>query len=393
MGGVDQSLLLALGAVTATWIVLLAGLVGTRALRDLGMRRVGEEGVDGPIRQRAARELAADAATDPQLAGSLAAHVVATDSEGLLEAAADTRAGIGAWRRAEALHILARAGHRESVPALEHALVDGDLEVAAVAVTILGELRSDEAASVLVRALQSGACPPTWIAAQLERFPDESGHLLTALLNDLRPSVREWGARLLARPLKDESLIAELARLCHDPDAGVRAAALQSLAEVGGTVAVESARALLSDPAWYVRVRAARALGRLNSVEDVRRLAELLSESQWWVRSAAKDALTALGRSITDDLIPFLDDADAFARNGAAEVLQDLGVIDALVADIARRRRPQTPAAIAVRALLRKILEAGGPRVMNATLARADPDVRPQLEQLAELAPDQARAA
>jgi hypothetical protein len=87
------------------------------------------------------------------------------------------------------------------------------------------------------------------------------------------------------------------------------------------------------------------------------------------VRQAAKDTLVELGPAVRDKLVPWLDHHDEFARNGCAEVLQNLGIVADLVAE-ADDHSNQARAAAAM-ALLRKILTAGGERIVDAATATA----------------------
>jgi len=85
-----------------------------------------------------------------------------------------------------------------------------------------------------------------------------------------------------------------------------------------------------------------------------------LADEKWWVRSAAKDAFRGMGSDAVPVLLPILAHADPFARNGAAEVLQDIGFVDALALD-----QPDS-------ALLERIYEAGGEGLRDAAESRAE---------------------
>jgi hypothetical protein len=80
-----------------------------------------------------------------------------------------------------------------------------------------------------------------------------------------------------------------------------------------------------------------------------------------------------MGTDAVPALLSVLGHEDRFARNGAAEVLQDIGFVDFLVLD-----SPHSP-------LLARIYAAGGERYRDAAEARAD--------ELAELAAEEARVA
>lgn len=210
--GVGDGLALALSSVFATWVGLSGFVVGGRALHDA--RRRGS-------RTRPRRQ------ARPRGDGALAV-----------------------WRRAEELQALADRRDPAGVEALEELLAASDEEVAAAAVTMLGEVGDEQAGTALVRALQTGACSPAWVAAQLERHPTPTARLLRPLLRDPRPTVRAWAARLLAASSREGSLENDLAILCSDADPDVRAAAVQSLGAVGGELAAECASTLLRDPVW-----------------------------------------------------------------------------------------------------------------------------------------------
>jgi HEAT repeat protein len=97
----------------------------------------------------------------------------------------------------------------------------------------------------------------------------------------------------------------------------------------------------------------------------------LLADPEWWVRTAAKDALEAMGPEVVEHLIPSLSSPDAFARNSAAEVLQNLGILDALIIETIQTAE-EAPERVD---LIGKILAAGGPSLARIAVARADPSM------------------
>ena len=284
-------------------------------------------------------------------------------------------------RRVTALRILTYGRYNGAVDLLQTALQDPDAEVVHAAVSLLGSRRDRRSAELLTTALSLSTYPPSRVATYLDQFPMSVLDQLRPLLQDVRPSVRFWAATLLGRYAGTPYLDSELAVLAADPDPTVRKAAVESIGKVGGPVAVQMALGLLHDPVWFVRAHAARALGDLGRVDYATRVASLLTDRQWWVRVAAKEALEAMGPEIWADLVPFLDHADSFARNGAAEVFQNIGVLDSLVVMEAATDDP-SPAKIE---MLRKIAIAGGMRMTDALLERAGPHLRPRIRGLLEL--------
>lgn len=262
------------------------------------------------------------------------------------------------WRRIRALRALARMNHPACRTLLPEALDSDDVDVAGAAVRSLGDVGAPWAVEELVSALRRGVYYPSRVAAQLERLAPLPGSLLVPLLDDESPSVRFWGATLLA-PYPTLATAALVAR-ASDVDPNVRAAAVETLAGRGGRRPLVAALRLLHDPEWFVRVHAARAVGRLGGTADIARVVPLLGDERWWVRSAAKDALRTLGLGAVRVLRATLVDGDTFARNGAAEVLQDVGLVDELI------RTGDDPELLAL------IFEAGGERLRQLALTRTD---------------------
>jgi hypothetical protein len=167
-------------------------------------------------------------------------------------------------------------------------------------------------------------------------------------------------------------------QLTADRHPDVRRASIEALAEIGASEAAPVAVHLLKDKEWFVRAHAARALGEWKCVDTATRLIPLLADSQWWVRLAAKQALQAMGMGVYEHLVPVLDHRDSFARNGAAEVLQNLGVLDDIIVEAASaegvtQERFQVG---------RKIMLAGGKDISESLAQRTRPGLLPAVRRL-----------
>ena len=264
----------------------------------------------------------------------------------------------GKWRRVAALQRLERA-HHPAVPGLvSRVLGDPDERVAAAAIRTLGDIGDEWAIQILVDSLRRGRGPRSRVAAELEALAPEPGPKLVPLLRDWNPAVRFWGATLLGPypELAQSTLIA----LTWDSDPNVRAAAVETLGTRSGDEVGAALVAALDDPEWFVRVHAARSAGQVVGEAAAPTIARLVADRQWWVRTAAKDALRGLGFHAVPVLLSLLTHEDAFARNGAAEVLQDIGFVDFLVLD-----DPGSP-------LLERIYAAGGRELREAAEERAE---------------------
>lgn len=310
------------------------------------------------------RGLAEMRAPEPVLR-ACATYVVAQVGESRLQASASSTTR--RWRRIAALRTLAFSGSEAAWPLLEQAVEDADPEIVWAAVVTLGHLRGRRSTELLVKALRTVRQGRSQIAAFLETRPDISD-FLWLLFADPSPILRYWGATLAGRAPGLES---QLIALTRDPDPSVRKAAINSLGTAGCTGAGPIALGMLDDPVPFVRAYAARALGRLGTAELAPALAAKMSDPDWSTRYAAKRALESLGPEVEAAVLEHLSDDDEFARNSAAEVLQNLGTFERLLS--AEAMGPSDPRRLA---WLRKLAAAGGLRVWDAVLANLPLDTR-----------------
>jgi HEAT repeat protein len=281
------------------------------------------------------------------------------------------------WRRIAAMRVLATGGPAAPlVPLLERAL-DDDPEIVGASLAVLGRLDDRAAGLALVGALKGRKYAPSRIATYLDQSHADVADALVPLLHHPDAQVRYWGATLASRH-RAAGVERDIARLTKDPSSLVRKAAVATLAEISGPDAIEFVRPLLADPIWYVRAHAARALAAARATDAAEEIAGLLADREWWVRLAARESLQQMGEEVWPVLVPYLDHADAFARNGAAEVLQDIGVLDSLIVLEAATARPSASKV----EMLRKIAAAGGTRMTEALLERVDVAARPRVRSL-----------
>jgi HEAT repeat protein len=336
-----------------------------------------------PVLRDASRELimyaVANRATPRAAADVFAAYLVERWSlEALERDAASHRSGRDKWRRMSALQILFHLGHSRQMELLAAAIADRDADVAGVALSLLGESDHPEAVDILVHALRARRQPASRIALYLDQSPQHLASCLRPLLADADPVVRRWAATLLGRYGDVGGLERDLARVADDTDPRVRKAAVQSLGQIGVTVAAVTALRLLHDPVAFVRAAAVRAIGRLDREDLAEHVTVLLGDRDWWVRFAAKECLESMGAGIWPILVRLLDHRDRFVRNGAAEVFQNLGVLDSFIVLEAASDNPASQKID----LLRRVAAAGGLRLTDSLIERAGPSLAPRLRHL-----------
>ncbi|HTK29920.1 MAG TPA: HEAT repeat domain-containing protein [Vicinamibacterales bacterium] len=334
--------------------------------------------VEGATRDLLMREAAAEETPAP-IADALIAYIedrwglAVLEREAAVHGNAQTK-----WRRITSLRILCRLRHAGFVELLGKAAEQKDPEVATAALSLLGGLEEPAAGEILVRALVARRHPASRIAMHIDRSPVPLADRLKPIVEERDAVVRFWAAVLLGRYADVDGIEAVLLPLTRDADPRVRKGAIESLGRLGHDEAAAAAVKLLADPVPYVRANAARALGRLERTEEAPKVAGLLGDRDWWVRFAARQALEAMGSEIWPVLASCLNHGDRFVRNGAAEVFQNLGLLDSLIVLEAASDHP-SPQKID---MLRRIASAGGVRLTDSLVERAGAVVGPRIRGL-----------
>lgn len=289
------------------------------------------------------------------------------------------------WRRVSALFALGTLRADGVHTLLEDALFGTNPEVASAAVVILSRLQDRRAAEILIAGLRANAYSPSRIATQLDQYGIAIDDLLVPLLADPLAHARYWAVSLLAR-YSGTKLAEQVSALAEDVDAPVRKAVVQTLADIHGSQAGPIALRRLSDPVSFVRSTAIRALGTVGRADTVqsernaaaRHIASCLGDTEWEVRLAAKESLVAFGPSIWREVSPALDATDRFARNGAAEVLQNLGLLDQLIDDVGRGLEPSAE----VVSVIERSFREGGIGLIDAVAERSNRALFPSVGSL-----------
>ena len=290
------------------------------------------------------------------------------------------------WRRILAFFTLVRIRAPRVHEVLARAIASKDGDVAKAAAVALNAIGDRGAAEILLVALQRRTLAPSRIATHLDRFPTAIDDLLRPLLNSPETHTRYWAVSLLAQYSDVVGLADDVAPLTDDADPLVRKAALATLGGLAGDIVIPTARRKLYDPVSFVRSTAIRVLARADDSERqridrdtiARWIAPALSDPEWEVRLAAKESLVHLAPSTWRVVAAELDSADEFARNGAAEVLQNFGLLDWTIREVSAGGQASTELV----EVLKRALHAGGPAMVDAAYARATPAAQPGVERL-----------
>jgi HEAT repeat protein len=104
----------------------------------------------------------------------------------------------------------------------------------------------------------------------------------------------------------------------------IQIAVVDALGWVGGSHVLDSVVGAMHSPDWRVRAKAATAIGMIGDSSAADELAHALQDQAWWVRRNSAGAL-AMMRDGVPLLYRALTSPDAFARDAAAEALEDIG--------------------------------------------------------------------
>lgn len=234
-------------------------------------------------------------------------------------------------RRADAARRLGRICDPSAVSALKELLEDGEEEVREAALFALGRIGTPDALRAMLEGLDHD---DRWtqekLAEVVEEAGDETRRILAELLRDPDPARRTFAAEVMGRVGgADEAALLE--RALGDEELDVRARAADSLGRLQSRPSRQALLRALEDPAWEVRAQAAKALGRIGEGEDAPRLAAALRDREWWVRNNAAAALREMGEAGEASLVEALWDGDRFARETAAQALEEGGQVERLV--------------------------------------------------------------
>ncbi|MFH1261863.1 MAG: HEAT repeat domain-containing protein [Pseudomonadota bacterium] len=273
------------------------------------------------------------------------------------------------WNRIDALITLGYLRHAPAMRLLRRALLDPDSDVVFAAVSALSTWNTKGSVETLILLLSKGSpVNPSRLAAAIEVSSADVSDALRRKALSADPVSQYWAATLLGRYPSAASRAA-LKTLLASPNPNVRAAALTSLGKIGDGIDNGSLVSALSDPEWFVRAQAARACGEQRVVAALPKLSVLLRDSEWWVRADAREAIEALGPPSIDHLLRTLADNDRFARNMAAQALDNMGYVDSAIWDLHKEDEHRERAIEALSA----IRKAEGAPELAEKISRLDP--------------------
>jgi HEAT repeat protein len=233
--------------------------------------------------------------------------------------------------RSGAARRLGRISEPRAVPQLQQMLGDKKEEVRETALYALGRIGTEESLQAMLQALDlSDRWGQEKVAEAMDGVGDESRRLLAELLEDKNPARRAFAADLMGRiGGADEAACLEWA--IEDEEMDVRARAADSLGKLRHHPSRAALLGALDDKDWQVRSQVVKALGRIGDERDAPRLVASLRDREWWVRNNAASALREMGEGGEKPLVEALWDEDRFARETAAQALEESSLVERIV--------------------------------------------------------------
>jgi HEAT repeat protein len=221
-------------------------------------------------------------------------------SHGELEEATRMLTSRSAVRRARAAYLFGLVRDPDAVALLLPLLGDPDADVRLVAVRSLGNIGDPQAASGVLRALQTQHGQiglPAWIAAEaLLSMGVEIGPALGIGLVSEDPAVRNVCAMVAGHGANRATVPQLRILLATDSDGDVRASAAVALGRVGGAQDA-AALALYADASQAPSLRrtCVTALGDLGNRESLKDLTRLLGDADRRLAALAADSMVRIG--------------------------------------------------------------------------------------------------
>jgi HEAT repeat protein len=315
------------GALGLVWAVASAWVLVERTLYDRGTARAERDAealAAGSLDARSlSRRRLSRVALGPQSGAALVAAAALVHRDG-----PKLRAAASAGRRAARMHalaVLARGSDTGAGDLIRQAIDADDPEATNGLLRLASELPTVEADELLLEVLTAGRLSRSRTATELEPRTARLRRQLIKLTSVDDPEMRYWAVTLLGG-LMDRVTAARAVRArAGDESPSVRAAVAEALGFLPAGSESDLLRGLLSDDVFYVRSHAARAVAQSRDESLAEDLLPLLADRNWWVRAAAKEALEALGDVGISIALRALSHEDAFARDGALEVIAATG--------------------------------------------------------------------
>lgn len=283
----------------------------------------------------------------------------------------------------EAMLSLGYIKAREAMGVLEEALFSKDKDVVYFAIISLGQIKTVEAARMLLKVLIKDPSNSYKIVSILQDYPAEIVDDIIKLVDYHDPQVRYWIAVLLSK-FSPGQYVKKIEMLTQDSSPDVRSAACKCLGAIGSAEAQEALKMCLEDDNWQVRREAILALSKIMKDAVIPRIIRFINDASWSVVDAVKEAMTAHIEASLPYIEKFLAAEDEIPKKYSIYALQDSGYLDKLLAELLSGK----PGSMAVN-LLKGIVRSKTHYGLDAAIARLAPEEQNKaLEMLIEIRKD-----
>ena len=237
------------------------------------------------------------------------------------------------WRRIEAIITIGHLNTPNALGILKGTLLDRNEDVAYFSMLSLGRIMSAESAKALLDAIKNRIFSGYKVASVLETFPQDIAEELIRAARDPDPILRFWAIKLLSR-FKAGQYADEISKFTGDELPDIRAAACESLGELGSEGARKAVKMCLCDPEWFVRIHAARSLEKMFGADSVPELVDFLEDANWFVQEIIKKIMMKHIERALPHIERLLGTGSQNTKNGCLEILDRSGYTDRVLRDV-----------------------------------------------------------
>ena len=212
----------------------------------------------------------------------------------------------------------------ETIQSLKKALSDRSPSVRLSAAISLGRMGEVKDLDQILSTIGREACRSREVRALLRAVPSEDADVLRQMATDkgVEPNLRAAAVITLA-DLGGYSYLPCFEGLARDPVPDVAVAALEAIGKFAHPSTAKTVLSCMASENWRIRLEAARVAGIMGADNAITKLSELMSDEEWAVRYAAASSLLALGDRGRNVLVKLSQTEASESQHTASMVLDE----------------------------------------------------------------------
>ena len=272
------------------------------------------------------------------------------------------------WRKIEAILCLGYTQVKPAIDVLKKTILSKDRDASYFSIISLGQIKTVQAAAVLLNFLKKDPSNSCKIVSVLETFPKDIADDVFKLTDYHDPLVKYWALTLLSK-FASHDHIRKLEKLTEDIVPEIRAAACDCLGNTGSAEAKSALVRRLKDENWLVRSRAVSSLGKIMKDAAISEVAALINDPSWVVLDSVKMVMASRIEASLPYIEKYLSGDYEIAKKYSVLALQDSGYMDKLLKEAVSGKSH------AIR-LLKSVIKSKFHSGLDAALGSLEPAMR-----------------